>query len=127
MSNAQRDAVWRGLPAQLDALDLLVAVRLADRVNDAAGGLSFLKTETIATDCRLSQRQVFRIMQRLRSSGVLLAAGATAGGVRQYRINLAMLQAGKPDALASPIRPEPTPPRPVGVMVRQLADRKALR
>lgn len=126
MSVALLLAVVKAFPSDRALPELIAAIMLANAANDELGGVAFLKIDTLARRCRMSRRQTFRALHALRRMGLLETVGATAGGVRRYRINVQCLGA-IPRTFPEPACPaEPAPLKPVGVVIRALAERKAL-
>lgn len=93
---------------QIGASEKSVLMRLADRA-EADGSRIWLSSQTVARDCCLSQRTVFRCFARLEALGILKLRYAKIGGrgnANQYDIDLARV--AELTATAMPPMPDPT-------------------
>lgn len=92
--------VWASR-ARLSAMEKLVLVRVADRVNQEAykRGVpeTFVGVQSLADDCELTKLGVLGILDRLIERGFLSVVRESAGKrPRSYRVNLDRLSSGQP-------------------------------
>lgn len=85
MSDAARDQVWRG--SQHKGATFIVALAVADVVNDTYGNEFFMHIDLLAQKTRLSRRSVMMALEELTRDGWLveLESGQGRGNKNRYR------------------------------------------